>query len=83
MRRSAERVLESERSLEQHRLCTFCGKCEKELFVLIAGPMLGGYVQFICDECVELCQGIVAEYRLKEDVAPPNQNTAGPVPATT
>lgn len=66
----------SNRLHRQHLYCTFCGKCEKEVAVLIAGPMLGNEVQFICDECVELSAGIVAELKSKKacqqaEVAPP------------
>ena len=35
--------------------CSFCGKWEYELRKLIAGP--AGV--FVCDECVELCHGII------------------------
>jgi ClpX C4-type zinc finger/Glyoxalase superfamily protein len=34
--------------------CTFCGKSQHEVRKLIAGPSV-----YICDECVELCMGIV------------------------
>lgn len=36
--------------------CSFCGKSQKEVKKLIAGPNA-----FICDECVELCNEIIAE----------------------
>jgi ATP-dependent Clp protease ATP-binding subunit ClpX len=36
--------------------CSFCGKGEKEVRKLIAGPNV-----FICDECVEVCQDIIGE----------------------
>jgi hypothetical protein len=36
--------------------CSFCGKNQDEVQQLIAGPKV-----FICDECVELCVGIVLE----------------------
>ncbi len=36
--------------------CNFCGKNQKEVKKLIAGPNV-----YICDECVELCNHIVAE----------------------
>lgn len=36
--------------------CSFCGKAKNEVEHLIAGPSV-----FICDECVELCVGIIAE----------------------
>jgi len=42
----------------QHQ-CSFCGKPQKEVRRLIAGP---GRV-FICDECVTLCQQIITEER--------------------
>lgn len=38
--------------------CSFCGKSEKDVLALIAGPTV-----FICDECVELCVAVVAEKR--------------------
>jgi ATP-dependent Clp protease ATP-binding subunit ClpX len=36
--------------------CSFCGKNQKEVKKLIAGPS-----SFICDECVELCSNIISE----------------------
>jgi ATP-dependent Clp protease ATP-binding subunit ClpX len=41
-----------------HKLlyCTFCGKSQHEVKKLIAGPAV-----FICDECVELCNDILAD----------------------
>ena len=36
--------------------CTFCGKSQEEVEKLIAGPSV-----FICDECVGLCNEILAE----------------------
>ena len=36
--------------------CSFCGKSQSEVNKLIAGPSV-----FVCDECVELCNGIIAE----------------------
>jgi ATP-dependent Clp protease ATP-binding subunit ClpX len=37
--------------------CSFCFKSQREVRRLIAGP---GSI-FICDECVELCNGIIAD----------------------
>ena len=37
--------------------CSFCGKRQEQVRRIIAGP--GGV--YICDECVELCQEIIAE----------------------
>jgi len=42
--------------------CSFCGKGQKEVRKLIAGPSV-----FICDECVELCNGIITEEYERED----------------
>jgi ATP-dependent Clp protease ATP-binding subunit ClpX len=36
--------------------CSFCGKSQHELRKLIAGPTV-----YICNECVELCMGIIVE----------------------
>lgn len=36
--------------------CSFCGKTQQEVRKLIAGPNV-----FICDECVDLCNGIISE----------------------
>jgi|SRR5579872_5992099 len=36
--------------------CSFCGKAQTEVKVLISGPG-----RFICDECVELCRAIIAK----------------------
>ncbi|QFG38075.1 ClpX C4-type zinc finger protein [Paracoccus pantotrophus] len=41
--------------------CNFCGKDQYEVMHLIAGPKV-----FICDECVDLCTGVVREAREKE-----------------
>ena len=36
--------------------CSFCGKAQTEVKTLVSGPGV-----FICDECVELCQEIIAK----------------------
>ncbi len=41
--------------------CSFCGKGQDEVRKLVAGPMV-----YICDECIELCNDIVAEEYEKE-----------------
>ena len=41
--------------------CSFCGKSQKEVKKLIAGPTV-----YICDECIELCNDIIAEEIEKE-----------------
>jgi len=42
--------------------CSFCGKSQKDVKKLIAGPSV-----YICDECVELCNGIITEEYERED----------------
>lgn len=53
--------------------CSFCGKSQKEVKKLIAGQTV-----YICDECTELCNDIIAEGEHEEGYA--NQ-TAIPKPA--
>jgi len=36
--------------------CSFCGKAKEQVAHLIAGPGV-----FICDECIRLCNVIIAE----------------------
>lgn len=36
--------------------CSFCGKSQKEVRKLIAGPTV-----YICDECIDLCNDIISE----------------------
>lgn len=43
--------------------CSFCGKSQREVRKLIAGPTV-----YICDECIELCNDIIAEETNKQDV---------------
>ncbi|MBK8204189.1 MAG: ATP-dependent Clp protease ATP-binding subunit ClpX [Bdellovibrionales bacterium] len=44
--------------------CSFCGKSQKEVKKLIAGPGV-----YICDECIELCNDIIAEERDRDEGA--------------
>jgi hypothetical protein len=41
---------------KQTLCCSFCGKSQKEVKKLIAGPTV-----YICDECIGLCNDIIAE----------------------
>lgn len=41
--------------------CSFCGKGQKEVKKLIAGPSV-----YICDECIDLCMDIIDEEKDKE-----------------
>jgi ATP-dependent Clp protease ATP-binding subunit ClpX len=50
---------------DENRLkCSFCGKGQDEVKKLIAGPTV-----YICDECVELCNEIIAEELYSEATA--------------
>jgi ATP-dependent Clp protease ATP-binding subunit ClpX len=42
--------------------CSFCGKSQREVKKLIAGPGV-----YICDECIELCNDIIFEDSVKSD----------------
>ncbi len=42
--------------------CSFCGKSQDEVRKLIAGPNV-----YICDECIELCNDIIAEEYEREE----------------
>ena len=46
--------------------CSFCGKSQKEVKKLIAGPTV-----YICDECIELCNDIIAEEYGQEETRSP------------
>ena len=41
--------------------CSFCGKSQKQVIKLIAGPGV-----YICDECIELCVEIVEEEKVEQ-----------------
>jgi ATP-dependent Clp protease ATP-binding subunit ClpX len=44
--------------------CSFCGKSQHEVRKLIAGPTV-----YICDECIDLCNDIIAEENEREKTA--------------
>ena len=54
--------------------CSFCGKSQKEVKKLIAGPTV-----FVCDECVELCMDIIKEdtknnkIKIKQQIPKPRE----------
>ena len=54
--------------------CSFCGKSQREVQKLIAGPTV-----FICDECIGLCGNIIDEELEREDVATGISNIPKPV----
>ena len=54
----------SKRDAKEGKLyCSFCGKSQKEVRKLIAGPTV-----YICNECIELCNEIIADEEAKEGV---------------
>jgi ATP-dependent Clp protease ATP-binding subunit ClpX len=56
------RSLRVDRRRDNNLCCSFCGKTQKEVKKLIAGPTV-----YICDECIGLCNDIIAEEIEKED----------------
>ena len=46
----------------QNPHCSFCGKDASQVMRLIAGPGV-----YICNECVDLCNGILDEEPMTED----------------
>jgi len=55
-------------------VCSFCGKSQDEVRKLIAGPTV-----YICDECIDLCNDIIAEETDSEEAF--SQTSAVPKPA--
>ena len=53
--------------------CSFCGKSQREVKKLIAGPTV-----YICDECIRLCNDIIAEEKLKEGALGPKERIPPP-----
>ena len=41
-------------------VCTFCGKSQREVGRLVAGPDV-----YICNECVDLCNEIIDEFGVR------------------
>jgi len=53
--------------------CSFCGKNQREVKKLIAGPTV-----YICDECIELCNDIIAEEGQKDQTTKPTDRLPKP-----
>jgi ATP-dependent Clp protease ATP-binding subunit ClpX len=53
--------------------CSFCGKGQREVKKLIAGPNV-----YICDECIQLCNDIIAEEVEKEELLNPTGHVPNP-----
>ena len=51
-----------DRRRDNNLSCSFCGKSQREVRKLIAGPTV-----YICDECISLCNDIIAEEIGKEE----------------
>jgi len=49
----------------ENLFCSFCGKNQKEVTKLIAGPAV-----YICDECIQLCSEIIEEENEKDAESP-------------
>ena len=64
----------SKKNDKESLFCSFCGKNQKEVKKLIAGPTV-----FVCDECVELCMDIIKEdnknnkTKIKKDIPKPSE----------
>ncbi|MEI6125239.1 MAG: ATP-dependent Clp protease ATP-binding subunit ClpX [Pseudomonadota bacterium] len=56
-----------------HLFCSFCGKSQEEVKKLVAGPSV-----YICDECIELCNDIIAEEQERESLS--SRQTTVPKP---
>ncbi len=54
--------------LSDNLFCSFCGKNQKEVKKLIAGPAV-----YICDECIQLCSEIIEEESEKDIESSPEQ----------
>ena len=50
--------------------CSFCGKTQKQVKKLIAGPGV-----YICDECIDLCNEII-----EEELSEPTETQTGELP---
>jgi ATP-dependent Clp protease ATP-binding subunit ClpX len=63
----------SRREKQGALVCSFCGKSQDEVRKLIAGPTV-----YICDECIGLCNDIIAEEFEAEEAEGLRQNTPKP-----
>jgi len=56
-----------------NQVCSFCGKSQDEVRKLIAGPTV-----YICDECIDLCNDIIAEECDHEETLNASSNVPKP-----
>lgn len=54
--------------------CSFCGKSQLEVKTLVSGPGV-----FICDECVQLCQGIIDKRAIAKAPAAASREVPNPL----
>ena len=55
-------------SQDEQLLCSFCGKSQRQVKKLIAGPGV-----YICDECIDLCNEIINEELAPEPTLDPEE----------
>lgn len=58
--------------------CSFCGKSQKEVKKLIAGPGV-----YICDECIDLCTDIIVEEKERDETVKHHLRVPKPVDIKT
>lgn len=64
----------SDRDKGRHTLvCSFCNRSQEEVRKLIAGPSV-----YICDECIDLCNDIIAEEVEQEQTIAPSSKIPRP-----
>lgn len=64
--------------------CSFCGKTQSEVEKLIAGQMDISREVFICNECIDICNEIVADDReMKEQTSNPTLMNEGEKPMSS
>ncbi len=59
---------------EKNLNCSFCGKHQRDVRKLIAGPSV-----YICDECVELCNDLITEEEEREEYYAVRQQVPRPM----
>ena len=69
---------EATHSAQRLYRCSFCGKSQKEVKTLVAGPGV-----FICDECVQLCQEIIDRKATTQQGSPPGSLLPDNAPTET
>ncbi len=65
--------MSSKKSKTNALYCSFCGKGQEEVRKLIAGP-----TAYICDECITLCNDIIAEEYGQEESTPTTSKVPKP-----